>query len=367
MNPMPNAPQPTRSRPRPIPTAGMSPRKIVEEIDKWVVGQRRAKRVMALAFWNHIVRTNDAIANGGQTDLKKANVMMVGPTGVGKTHIARTLARVVGLPMVVADATEYTEAGYYGKDVEVMIAELLHSCELDVSACERGIVFIDEVDKIARKNGGTRTGAGNRDIGGEGVQQSILKLLEGRKTFVPMNVTQHWNKHDFVEVDTANILFVCAGTFTDAREEREKGGGLGFGNEVSGKKPARRISQKTLVEAGMLPELLGRLPIVVQLDPLGAGDLARILTEPQDALIKEYVRLLDVQGVKLEFPDESVKAVADFAAKRGRGARGLRAVMEEVLHDVLFDAAENPGQTVTVSPGDVAAKLAEFDSGMSAE
>jgi len=234
---------------------------------------------------------------------------------------------------------------------------------MDVSLCERGIIFIDEMDKVARKNGGNRTGAGNRDIGGEGVQQSILKLLEGRKMFVPNNVTQHWNKHDFVEIDTSNILFICAGTFTDVREEIPAGG-LGFGVDVERGKKTRRISHKQLTDAGMISELLGRIPVIVQLDFLEAPDLAQILTDPPDALVKEYKRLMEIQGVTLDFTPEAIQAVAAFAYKRKVGARGLRAVMEEVMHDLMFDAVDLEVKTVKVEPSLVEEKLKGFDSGM---
>jgi hypothetical protein len=215
--------------------------------------------------------------------------------------------------------------------------------------------------------GGARTGAGNRDIGGEGVQQSILKLLEGRKIFVPVNVTQHWNKHDFVEIDTSNILFICAGTFTDAREETPASG-LGFGADVTeNRKPARRITHDKLVEAGMIAELLGRLPVVVQLDHLSPEDLARILVEPPDSLVKEYKKILEIQGVSLDFTQEAILEVAEFAGKRKVGARGLRALLEEVLQDTMFDAPEMETKTVMITPEMVTERLKNFDSGMSEE
>jgi ATP-dependent Clp protease ATP-binding subunit ClpX len=197
----------------PLPRV-LTPREIYEELDKYVIGQNQAKQVVATAAYNHYKR----LARGRMRPdglLKKSNILLMGPTGCGKTHIARNLARILDVPFTVCDATEYTEAGYYGKDVEVMVAELLFKTDQDVEAAQSGIIFVDEIDKISRRSHGARTGAGSRDIGGEGVQQSLLKLLEGREVFVPLNVTQHWNKHDFVLVDTSNILFICAGTFTD--------------------------------------------------------------------------------------------------------------------------------------------------------
>src|SRR5262245_6369614 len=243
----------------------LTPREIYDYLDRFVIGQKRAKRVVAIAAYNHLKRCAAKSVRGKKL-IKKSNILMVGPTGSGKTHIARNLADCLKVPFTVVDATEYTEAGYYGKDVEVMVAELLFRSNHSIEDTQRGIIFIDEIDKIARRSHGARTGAGSRDIGGEGVQQALLKLLEGREIFVPLNVTQHWNKHDFVQVDTTDILFVCAGTFTDLHEyagETE----VGFG--AAGRtKRRRRITHKDLLEYGMLAEFLGRLPVVVELEEL---------------------------------------------------------------------------------------------------
>src|SRR5689334_4081148 len=248
----------------------LTPREIFDHLDRYVIGQTAAKRAVATAAHQHLKRIEQRRL-GKSTLLRKSNLLLIGPTGCGKTHIARKLAELLEVPFCVVDATEYTEAGYYGKDVEVMVAELLFKSGHSIEATERGIIFIDEVDKIARRTGGSRTGAGSRDIGGEGVQQALLKLLEGREIFVPLNVTQHWNKHDFVQVDTSDILFICAGTFTDlhqARVEKE----LGFGS--SGQRAlGSRLRVKELIEYGMLAELLGRLPVQVQLAELTADDL----------------------------------------------------------------------------------------------
>ncbi len=232
----------------------LTPRQIYNYLDRYVVGQERAKRSVAIAAYNHLKRCGQPTP-GGKRLLKKANLLLIGPTGSGKTHIARTLANCLQVPFAVADATEYTEAGYYGKDVEVMVGELLQQIDGDVERAQRGIVFIDEVDKIARRSQGARTGAGARDIGGEGVQQGLLKLLEGREIFAPMNVTQHWNKHDFVVVDTQEILFIAAGTFTDlatAAPARAVGFGAAGGSEARG----ARVTEKQLLDYG----ISGRAP-----------------------------------------------------------------------------------------------------------
>ncbi len=336
----------------------MTPREIFERLDRFVIGQERAKRVVALGAYNHFKRI--AVSQGEASLLKKSNVLLIGPTGCGKTHLARNLAESLNLPFVVVDATEYTEAGYYGKDVEVMIAELLYACNQNIQECERGIIFIDEIDKIARRSGGMRTGAGARDIGGEGVQQGLLKLLEGRRVFVPLNVTQHWNKHDFVEVDTSNILFICAGTFTDVQVYENAP--IGFENRENAAKTKRGVGHKQLLEYGMIAELLGRLPVVVQLDELSREDLVRILVEPPDSLVREYSQLLACDDVRADFRLDGLEAMAEYAIKRDVGARGLRTIMEETMHEVMFDAPEISGRRIVVDRAFVEGKVSGLDS-----
>jgi ATP-dependent Clp protease ATP-binding subunit ClpX len=337
----------------------LTPRQIYAHLDKYVVGQEAAKRAVATAAHQHQKRIEQR-ALGRETLLRKSNLLLMGPTGSGKTHIARTLAAILEVPFIVADATEYTEAGYYGKDVEVMIAELLLKSGHSVEATQRGIVFIDEIDKIARRNGAMRTGAGSRDIGGEGVQQALLKLLEGREIFVPLNVTQHWNKHDFVQVDTSDILFICAGTFTDlhqARVEKE----LGFGS--SGQRAlGSRLRVKELIEYGMLAELLGRLPVQVQLAELTASDLYEILTGPPDALAREYREALELDGVTLDLQEGALRAVVEYAADRKLGARALRSILEEVLSDVQFEAPERRGEKIVVDRKYALRRLGSLDA-----
>jgi ATP-dependent Clp protease ATP-binding subunit ClpX len=351
---------------RPLPT----PRQIYDYLDRYVIGQDRAKRTVAIAAYNHLKRCQQK-APAGKRLIKKSNLLLIGPTGSGKTHIARTLADFLEVPFTVADATEYTEAGYYGKDVEVMVGELLHHADQDIDLAQRGIVFIDEVDKIARRTHGARTGAGSRDIGGEGVQQSLLKVLEGREIFVPLNVTQHWNKHDFVVVDTQDILFIAAGTFTDLRlYEESKSVGFGAGGDGGGgaggaRKPGRPITEKELLDYGVLAEFLGRLPVRVELDPLTEDELYRILTVPPDAVIKEYQALLKMDGVELRFDEEALREVVRFAQRRNTGARSLRTFIEEICHEVMFEAPERRGDAIVIDAA-IARKRLERFSGVSA-
>jgi ATP-dependent Clp protease ATP-binding subunit ClpX len=327
---------------RPLPT----PRQIFEYLDRYVVGQDAAKRSVAIAAYNHLKRVHQKTP-GGKRLIKKSNLLLIGPTGSGKTHIARTLADFLEVPFTIADATEYTEAGYYGKDVEVMVGELLHRAEQDVETAQRGIVFVDEVDKIARRSHGARTGAGSRDIGGEGVQQSLLKILEGREIFVPLNVTQHWNKHDFVVVDTQDILFIAAGTFTDLRPYEDTRS-LGFGAGSEKKKTRRPVTEKDLLDYGLLAEFLGRLPVRVELDPLGDDELYQILTTPPDSVIKEYQALLKMDGVDLRFDEGALREIVRQAQERDTGARSLRTFLEQICQEVMFEAPERRGETVVI-------------------
>ena len=336
----------------------LTPRAIYAHLDEYVVGQTRAKRALAIAAYNHLKRCAQPKA---RRLIKKSNVLLIGPTGCGKTHIARNLADCLKVPFSVADATEYTEAGYYGKDVEVMVAELLFKSGHAIDETQRGVVFIDEIDKIARKSQGARNGAGSRDIGGEGVQQALLKLLEGRELFVPLNVTQHWNKHDFVQVDTSDILFIAAGTFSDLSlySDGEKSIGM-IENDQRAKK--KRVTHKELTEYGMLPELLGRLPVVVQLDPLDETELVDVLSGPPDSLVREYQALFAADDVTLDFADAALREMVRFAVRRRLGARGLRSIVEEVCHDLMFEAPERRGETVRVDADYVRERLARVEA-----
>jgi ATP-dependent Clp protease ATP-binding subunit ClpX len=339
----------------------LTPRQIAERLSRHVVGQERAKRALAVAAYNHLKRT--ALRRGrrpGPT-VRKSNVLLIGPTGCGKTHLARHLAQVLDVPFHVADATEFTEAGYYGKDVEVMIAELLQRAGHSVEQAQRGIVFIDEIDKIARRSQGHRSGVGARDIGGEGVQQALLKILEGREILVPVNLAQHWQRHDAVAVDTTDVLFVCAGTFTDVFAYGAEGRSLGFGARDAARRGSRRVRQKDLLDYGMLAEFLGRLPVVVQLDELGPDDLLEVLTGPPDAVVREVKELLSADGVEVAFTDGGLREIVRYALERGAGARGLRAIVEETVADLLFEAPERRGSRVVVDVSFVRRRVERFD------
>jgi len=327
----------------------VTPRRIFEQLDQYVVGQRRAKEVLAIAAYNHLKRI-EYLKFGGETTIRKSNILMIGPSGSGKTYLARTLARILDVPFAYNDATSFTEAGYYGEDVEVAIGRLLYATNQNVDAAENGIVFIDEIDKIARRSGGVRTGAGARDIGGEGVQQSLLKILEGEKLFVPLNVTAHWNKYDYTEVDISNILFICAGSFSDMEDVGEAKP-IGFFGDNDNQ--SHEVSSEDLVHYGFLPEILGRLPVRVQLDALNTEELATILIAPREAVIPEYQRLCALDQIQLDFTHEALLEIAGVALKQKLGARALRAIVEKVLHPVLFAGPERAGERVVIEANDV--------------
>jgi ATP-dependent Clp protease ATP-binding subunit ClpX len=327
----------------------VTPRRIFEQLDQYVIGQRHAKEVLAIAAYNHLKRI-EYLKFGGEVSIRKSNILLIGPSGSGKTYLARTLAKILDVPFAYNDATAFTEAGYYGEDVEVAIGRLLYATNQNVSSAENGIVFIDEIDKIARRAGGARTGAGSRDIGGEGVQQALLKILEGEKIFVPLNVTAHWNKYDYVEIDISNILFICAGSFSDMVDASD-GKPIGFFNE--GGAESHEVSTDDLNKYGFLPELLGRLPVRVQLDTLTADDLVTILTQPREAMIPEYQRLCALDQIQLEFSGDALLEIATAAVRQRLGARALRAILEKVLHPILFVAPERAGERIIIEPEDV--------------
>jgi ATP-dependent Clp protease ATP-binding subunit ClpX len=341
----------------------LTPRQIFDRLERHVIGQERAKRALAVAAYNHLKRVAMRRGRRGAAPLvRKSNVLLIGPTGCGKTHLARHLAQILGVAFHVADATEFTEAGYYGKDVEVMVGELLVKANHSVEEAQRGIIFVDEVDKIARRTLGPKSGAGMRDIGGEGVQQALLKLLEGREVLVPLNLAQHWARQDAIPVDTTDILFICAGTFSDVYAYGAERRSAGFAaREARRRSAARPIRQKELVEYGMLAEFLGRLPVTVQLEELGPDELLEVLTGPPDAVVREVKELLAGDGAEVSFSDGALREVVRFAADRGAGARGLRAIIEEVVSDLLFEAPERRGTRVTVDAAYVRRRVDRVD------
>lgn len=332
----------------------LTPRQIYEHLDVSIVGQDEAKRAVAIAAYNHMKRC--ALPPSEKRLMRKSNLLLIGPTGSGKTLLGRTLAECLDLPLCIVDATEYTEAGYYGKDIELMVAELLHRANYAIDAAQRGIIFIDEIDKLARRSQSYKTGGGTRDIGGEGVQQALLKLLEGRELLVPLQIAQNALKQDMVQVDTTDILFIAAGTFSDLLDYRAPRS-IGFAEGTSTPPGGRRVSTEDLVSYGMLAELLGRLPVRVELAGLSETELAQVLSGPPDALCREYTQLLSLDGMHVEFADDALHAIAAAALAERCGARGLRSLMETVCRELLFSAPERRGERVIIDRDYVMSRL----------